>query len=267
MSRRRFVLGALLATCSIAPFFALRARGDEAQEVVVFAATSLREVFQNLVLTFEKQHPNLKVRCNFAGSQDLRVQIEHGATTDVFASADAKQMKLLATQGMVIEREVFARNLPVLVLPKNNPAKVRTFADLPNATHLVVGAAEVPIGAYTDAILTAAEKLYGKVFHEEIVARIRSRELNVRQVLTKVALGEADAGIVYKTDALTVPDKVQIIEIPNGINTVAEYPIAALKAAPHPDLARAFVKLVLSKEGQETLAKAGFSKVSPQGAK
>jgi ABC-type Fe3+ transport system substrate-binding protein len=88
---------------------------------------------------------------------------------------------------------------------------------------------------------------------------VRSRELNVRQVLTKVAMGEGDAGIVYKTDALTMPDKVQIIEIPSAINVVAEYPIAVLKAAPHADLARDFVKLVLSKEGEKVLTAAGFS--------
>jgi molybdate transport system substrate-binding protein len=131
----------------------------------------------------------------------------------------------------------------------------------------VVGAAEVPIGAYTEAIFAASEKLYGKSFHEQILARVRSRELNVRQVLTKVALGEADAGIVYKTDALTMPDKVQIVEIPKQINVVAEYPIAVLKAAPHSDLARAFVKLVLSKEGQKALAEAGFNQVEQQGKK
>jgi molybdate transport system substrate-binding protein len=162
---------------------------------------------------------------------------------------------------------VFARNLPVVVVPKNNPAKLRSFADLPKATHLVVGAAEVPIGAYTEAIFAAAGKLYVQAFHEQILARVRSHELNVRQVLTKVALGEGDAGIVYKTDALTMPDKVQMIEIPSQINIVAEYPIAILQVAPHPDLARAFVKLILSREGQNALAEAGFSQVEKQRTK
>ena len=267
MNRRSFVLALLLAGGLVAPLLAVRARGGETQEIVVFAAASLREVFQSVASTFEKQHPDAKVRFNFAGSQDLRVQIEQGAKADVFASADWKHMKLLATNNLVVAPVVFARNLPVVVVPKNNPAKVRNFADLPKVTHLVVGAAEVPIGAYTDAIFTAAEKLYGQAFYQQILARIRSRELNVRQVLTKVALGEADAGVVYKTDALTMPDKVQIIEIPNQINVVAEYPIAVLKAAPHPDLARAFVKLISSKEGQSALAKAGFGKAEAQGTK
>jgi molybdate transport system substrate-binding protein len=267
MNRRKFVLVALFVVCSITPLLVLRARGGETQEIVVFAAASLREVFQSVAQSFEKQHPKVKVRFNFAGSQDLRVQIEQGAKVDVFASADWKHMKLLATRMIVVEPAVFARNLPVVVVPKNNPAKVRSFADLPKATHLVVGATEVPIGAYTDEIFAASAKLYGEAFHERILACIRSRELNVRQVLTKVVLGEADAGIVYKTDARTVPDKVQVIEIPRSINIVAEYPIAILKAAPDPSLARAFVKLVLSEQGQATLAEAGFSKVDPPGSK
>jgi molybdate transport system substrate-binding protein len=267
MNLRKVVFVALVATGAIAPLFAMRARGGEAQELVVFAAASLREVFEGVALKFEKQHPNSKIRFNFAGSQDLRVQIEQGAKVDVFASADWKQMNGRATQGTFVKPTIFARNLPVVVVPKNNPAQVRSFADLPKVKHLVVGASEVPIGAYTDAIFASAEKLYGKAFREQLLARVRSRELNVRQVLTKVALGEADAGIVYRTDALTMPDKVQSIEIPGEINIVAEYPIAVLSAAPHPDLARAFVKLVLSKEGQKTLAAAGFSRAEPQGAK
>jgi molybdate transport system substrate-binding protein len=210
---------------------------------------------------------NLKVRFNFAGSQDLRVQIEHGAKVDVFASADWKNMKTLAGQGLVAEPSVFARNLPVVIVPKNNPAKVTSFADLAKATHLVVGAPEVPIGAYTETIFAAAEKLNGKAFVEKVRANVRSRELNVRQVLTKIAMGEGDAGIVYKTDAMTMPDKVQIIEIPSTINVVAQYPIAALRAAPHADLARDFVKLVLSKEGEKVLTVAGFSTAEAEGKK
>ena len=263
MNRRTFVCVIPFAVCLASQMRVTQARA-QSQELTVFAAASLRDVFQSLALTFEKQHPSVRVRFNFAGSQDLRVQIEQGAKVDVFASADWKHMKLLAGQGAVALPAVFARNLPVVVVPKNNPAKVRIFADLPRATHLVLGAAEAPIGAYTDAILAAAERLHGKAFGEKIRGNVRSRELNVRQVLTKVAMGEGDAGIVYKTDALTMPDKVEIIEIPNTINVVAEYPIAALKTAPQTDLARDFVKLVLSKEGQKVLAAAGFTTAEAQ---
>jgi len=267
MNRRAFVRVSLIVASVGTQVFSTQARAAEAQDLTVFAAASLREVFQSIALTFEKQHPNLKVRFNFAGSQDLRVQIEQGAKVDVFASADWKHMKSLATQGLVAEPRVFARNLPVVVVPKNNPAKVQTFADLAKVTHLVVGAPEVPIGAYTENIFAAAEKLNGKAFADKVRANVRSRELNVRQVLTKVALGEGDAGIVYKTDALTMPDKVQVIEIPSAINVVAEYPIAALKAAPHAELAREFVKLVLSKEGEKVLTAAGFNIAEAQAKK
>ena len=267
MTCRKFVQISLSLACLAMPFPSQRASAAEAQELTVFAAASLREVFQIIALTFEKQHPNLKVGFNFAGSQDLRVQIEQGAKVDVFASADWKHMGTLATQGLVAEPTVFARNLPVVVVPKNNPAKVKAFADLAKVAHLVVGAPEVPIGAYAESIFTAAEKLQGKVFAEKIRANVRSRELNVRQVLTKVAMGEGDAGIVYKSDALTMPDKVEIIEIPASINIVAEYPIAALKAAPHADLARDFVKLVLSKEGAKVMGAAGFITAEAQAKK
>ena len=267
MNRRASVQLALTTACLASPLFATQVRAAEAQELTVFAAASLREVFQSIALTFEKQHPNLQVHFNFAGSQDLRVQIEQGAKVDVFASADWKHMKSLANQGLVTEPAVFARNLPVVVVPKNNPAKVATFADLPKATHLVVGAPEVPIGAYTETIFAAAEKLNGKAFGEKVRANVRSRELNVRQVLTKVAMGEGDAGIVYKTDAMTMPDKIQIIEIPSTINVVAEYPIASLEAAPHADLARDFVRLVLSKDGERVLTTAGFNTAEVQAKK
>jgi molybdate transport system substrate-binding protein len=264
---RRTWLGLSLALAGLAtPLLATPAREAENGELVVFAASSLHEVFQSIALAFERQHPNLKVRFSFAGSQELRVQVEHGAKADVFASADWKHIRLLASQDLVVEPAVFARNQPVVVVPMNNPAKVTTFVDLQKVTHLVVGAPEVPIGAYTEAIFAAAENLHGKAFGEKVRANVRSRELNVRQVLTKIALGEGDAGIVYTTDALTMPDKVQTIEIPASINMVAEYPIAVLKAAPRAGLARAFVKLVLSKEGEKLLTAAGFS-AAPSRAK
>jgi len=265
--RRRFVLTTLGLACLATLFFPIQAHSADSQELTVFAAASLRDVFQSLAPTFEKQHPNLKVLFNFAGSQDLRVQIEHGAKVDVFASADWKHMKLLVGQGTVVEPTVFARNLPVVVVPKGNPNKLATFADLSKVKHLVVGAPEVPIGAYTEGVFAAAEKLYGKPFGEKLRTNVKSRELNVRQVLTKISMGEGDAGIVYKTDALTMPDKVEIIEIPASINVVAEYPIAVLKAAPHADLARDFVKLVLSKEGAKVLGAAGFATAEAQAKK
>jgi molybdate transport system substrate-binding protein len=258
MTRRRFPwalsLGLLCGTLlGRAP-----AEATEPRELVVYAAASLRDAFQGLSEAFERGHPGVSVRMNFAGSQDLRVQIEHGARVDVFASADEKHMKALRDHSMVERPTLFAQNEPVLIVPATNPAKLVTFADLPKAERVVLGAPEVPIGAYAGTILGAAGKLYGADFGLGVARHIRSRELNVRQVLAKVALGEADAGIVYKTDALTAKERITSIAIPPSVNVVASYPIAMVSAAPHPDLARAWIAFVLSSEGQAILRATGF---------
>jgi molybdate transport system substrate-binding protein len=238
------------------------------QEVVVFAAASLREVFEKVAADFEKQHQGVTVRLSFAGSQELRTQLEHGARADVFASADPKHLNLLHGLGLVPAPVVFARNRPVVVVPAANPAKLATFADLPKARYIVLGAPEVPIGAYADAILIAAGKTLGAAFREQVLAHVRSRELNVRQVLTKVTLGEAEAGIVYQTDAMTAKDRVLTLVIPETVNVIADYAVAPLAAAPQPELARAFVAALLAKSGQAALAAAGFMPVaSPAVAK
>jgi molybdate transport system substrate-binding protein len=259
LTRRKLTLAALvLGATLVAPIHTPLATAAESTELVVFAAASLREVFQQLATSFEKQHQGVKVRLSFAGSQELRVQIEQGAKVDVFASADEKHMAALQKQSLAQTSSIFARNEPVVIVPANNPAKLAAFADLPKAERIVVGAPEVPIGAYTEIVLANAEKSLGKDFREKVTAHIRSRELNVRQVLTKVTLGEADAGIVYKTDALTAKDKVMTIAVPEKLAAVASYPIAALSSAAHPELAQAWITLVLSKDGQGILAAAGF---------
>jgi molybdate transport system substrate-binding protein len=228
------------------------------KELVVFAAASLREVFEGLVSGFEQSRPGTKVRLNLAGSQELRTQIEQGARADVFASADLKHMATLEKQGVVGKSAVFARNEPVIVVPRGNPAGIHALTDLPKTKRLVVGAPEVPIGGYTVKIFDAAAKKYGGDLRAKLDASIVSRELNVRQVLAKVTLGEADAGIVYRTDAQTAKDKVEVIAIPAELNVIAEYPIAVVKASPEANLARAWVDLVLSREGQRRLTGAGF---------
>ena len=124
------------------------ARADE-RELTVFAAASLREVFDDLGKGFEAKNAGVKVRISYAGSQELRTQIEHGAKGDVFASADLKHMAALEKAGLVAASRVFTRNEPVIVVPKGNPAGVRALADLPKAKRLVIGTPEVPIGNYT----------------------------------------------------------------------------------------------------------------------
>jgi molybdate transport system substrate-binding protein len=225
----------------------------ERRELTVFAAASLREVFEDLGRAHEARTPGLTVRLSFAGSQELRVQIEHGARADVFASADLEHMAALEEAGRVEAPRIFARNAPVVVVPADNPAGLAAFADLPRARRVVLGAPAVPIGAYTERILDRA----GADFKRRVLARVVSRELNTRQVLAKVALGEADAGVVYRTDAAAAT-RVRAIPIPDDLNVLADYPVAALKDAPQAAAAGAFVDLLLSPEGQKRLAAAGF---------
>ena len=229
--------------------------------VTVFAAASLRDVFGALGSIFERDHPGTKVQFNFAGSQELRTQLEHGAPADVFASADLKHMDAARMAGLVDAPKRFATNVPVIVVPADNPGKVGALADLANVKRLVIGTPEVPIGTYTLQILEKAKAQYGPDFPARVQARVVSRELNVRQVLTKVTLGEADAGIVYATDARSAGSNVRVVEIPAQLNVVAEYPIATVARAPQANLARAWVALVTGPIGQAAIEDAGFGRV------
>jgi molybdate transport system substrate-binding protein len=227
--------------------------------LTVFAAASLRDVFGAVGTTFEREHPGVKVQFNLAGSQELRTQLEHGAPADVFAPADTQHMDAARKAGLVDAPTLFATNAPVIVVPADNPGKVRSLGDLAAVKRLVIGTPEVPIGTYTLQILEKAKAQFGQDFSARVQARVASRELNVRQVLTKVMLGEADAGIVYRTDARSAGDKVRIVEIPAELNVVAEYPIATVTKAPHAALAREWVAQVTGPAGQAALEDAGFS--------
>jgi molybdate transport system substrate-binding protein len=237
---------------------ALSARAQESKELAVFAAASLREAFAAIGKRFEAAHPGAKVVFNLAGSHELRTQIENGAPADVFASADHKHMQALVDARLAVAPKVFARNEPVLVVPKGNPAGIQALQDLPRAGRIVVGVPEVPIGAYTLRILDAASRRYRPDFRAKVEERVVSRELNVRQVLAKVALGEADAAIVYRTDAAAGKGNVEVIPIPADVNVIAEYPIAVVTRTRQRGLAGEFVALVLSRTGQDILASFGF---------
>jgi molybdate transport system substrate-binding protein len=236
----------------------MRARAAGPRELFVFAASSLREAFTDLAKDFERSHPGTKVVLSLAGSQELRTQVENGAPADVLAFADLRHMQALVAQRLALDPRTFARNEPVVVVPKQNPAGLRTLADLPKARRIVVGAPEVPIGAYTLRVLEAAEARYGAGFRAAVLARVVSREANVRQVMAKVALGEADAAIVYRTDAAVFARSIDAIPIPAELNVAAEYPVAIAAKARQPDLAREFVDLLFSAAAQETLARHGF---------
>jgi molybdate transport system substrate-binding protein len=263
--RRTWLVGLGLALTGVA----LPAGAEPARELQVFAAASLRESFTALAASFERSHPGVKVRLNLAGSQELRTQIEQGARADLFASADVEQMARLRAQRMADAPLMFARNEPVIVVARGNTFGVKELRDLGRVKRLVVGAPEVPIGRYTQQILRRFALTGGKAAAadaKEINARVVSRELNVRQVLAKVVLGEADAGIVYRTDAATAAGKVEVVDIDPAANVIAEYPVARVTGARQPALALEWIMLLRSPEGQRQLAQAGFLPAGPVSA-
>lgn len=229
------------------------------REVVAFAAASLTDVFRALADDFQAAHRGVPTKFNFAGSQSLRTQVENGARPQVFASASDKHMEALAEAGLVEEPEVFAHNELVLVTPPDNPAKLTSLADLPRAERIVLAGEAVPAGAYAVQMLASASRDLGADFAQRVQAHVVSRENHVRQTLQKVVLGEADAAIVYATDAKSAGSSVHTVPLPAEHNVRAAYPIAVLRDAAHMRLARAFVAHVRSDAGAARLKAAGFS--------
>ena len=249
-----------------APLAALMAAATaqvaSAETVRVFAAASLMEAFRDVAALYEQQHAGDAIELNFAGSQVLRTQIEQGAPADVFASADLAHADALKAAGLLGPHDVFARTRLVVVVPTGSP-RVKGLQDVarPGVKVLVAGPT-VPVGRYTTQALArlGAAGLYGDDFQARVQANVVSQETNVRAVLSKVALGEADAGFVYVTDAATAAQKVQVIDIPERHNVVAEYPIGVLTKSAAAAQAKAFVDLVLGPEGQAILRKYGFAR-------
>ena len=230
--------------------------------LTVMAAASLTTPFQQIGAQFEAAHPGVKVAFNFAGSQQLAQQIQNGAGADVFASASQKYMDQMTTGGQV-EKDavrVFARNRLVIIFPKANPANVVELKDLSRAgLKLVLAAKEVPVGQYALEFLKKADASLGAGYQAAVLKNVVSYEDNVKAVLSKVTLGEADAGIVYSSDLTgESAQKAGQLVIPDELNVIASYPISALKASKQPDLAQQFVDFVLSAEGQKALAASGF---------
>ncbi|WP_307450468.1 MULTISPECIES: molybdate ABC transporter substrate-binding protein [Microbacterium] len=235
---------ALLAGCaSAAP--EPPASGDQiAGTVEVYAAASLQRSFDEIAAAFEDQNPEVSVSAVYDGSSTLATQIGEGAPADVFASADEKNMAKVASQAP--DPRLFAGNTLVIAVPAGNPGAVETLADLTRVT-TVLCAAEVPCGAASATLLSNAG----------VTVTPASAEQNVTAVLTKVAAGEADAGLVYATDVVGRADVEAIV--PEGADAVVNsYPIATLTDAPNPEAASAFVAFVLSDDGQRILRDAGF---------
>lgn len=218
--------------------------------ITVLAAASLQESFTTLAQAFEAAHPGTTVRFSFGGSSDLAAQITQGATADVFAAASATTMDQVVKAGDASEPTTFARNVMEIAVPADNPAHVTSLADLARAgVKVALCQPDVPCGA-------TAEKVFANA---HVTVTPVTREQDVKATLTKVSLGEVDAGVVYVTDVRAAGSKVRGIEIPANINASTSYPIARLTASKHRATADAFVLYVLSAKGRETLAAAGFA--------
>lgn len=219
--------------------------------LLVSAAASLTDAFGAMAAAFEAAHPGVDVVLNTAGSSALRTQILEGAPADVFASANTRNMDRVVEAGEVAgEPRVFARNRLQIAVPAGNPAGIRGLGDFGNqALHLGLCAEGVPCGDFARQALDRAG----------VVPALDTNEPDVRALLTKIELGELDAGITYVTDVASTEGAVEGIDIPDDVNVTAVYPIAVLAGAPNPATARAFVDFVVSEPGQAILARYGFT--------
>lgn len=226
------------------------AGGTGERTLTVLAAASLTGGFTELAGRFEAEHDGVEVRTSFAGSSDLAQQIVNGAPADVFAAADLATMDTVVAAGTAAgQPAVFATNTPQIVVPAGNPDRIRSLADLTRpGLVVVVCAPPVPCGAAA----VAAQRAAG------VTLRPASEEPDVRSVLGKVVAGEADAGVVFRTEVLAAGDAVTGVQIPEAAAVVNEYPIVRVRDGAAPTLAKQFVELVLGATGQRVLADAGF---------
>jgi molybdate transport system substrate-binding protein len=232
---------ALLACAALALAAASANAAPASSPITVYAASSLTDVFPKI---------DASERYSFGGSNMLAAQIEQGAPADVFASANTSLPNQLHAKGMCSKPVVFTRNALVLVVPKANPAGIKSVHSLTKpGIKLDIAASGVPVGSYTLQVLKKMK------LSAAVLRNVVSRETDVREVLSKVALGEADAGFVYSTDAKTVPARVTVIKLPASAKPNVQYGICVVNASGD---AQAFVEKVLSKAGQAKLLAAGF---------
>ncbi|QDQ15082.1 molybdate ABC transporter substrate-binding protein [Streptomyces spectabilis] len=218
-------------------------------DLTVLAAASLTDVFETAGAAYEKAHPGTKVTFSFEGSQELAAKVRQGAPADALVTADTKTMDGLRSDTGT--PTVIAKNRLVIATGKGNPKHIKQLKDLAKGDlKVVLAAPEVPVGRYSEQVLDG----------QKVSVKPVSQEPNVRAVLSKVELGEADAGLVYKTDVQAADGKAEGVDIPDGQNAIAEYPAATLKTSKHTAAAAAFVKWLNSAEAQKILRDAGFQK-------
>ncbi|MGE5333854.1 MAG: molybdate ABC transporter substrate-binding protein [Nitrososphaerota archaeon] len=265
-SRKAIVLvGAMavlltLAACGSSP--ATSATGQPVK-LTVFAAASLKGAFTDIATAYRKTHPDVAITLNFAGSDTLAQQINQGAPADLFASANATQMSVAVKSGAIDGNAVktFAHNRLVIIYPAANPAHIQTLRDIARpGVKLALATRTVPVGQYALDFLdkASADPAYGPSYKAQALKNVVSYETDVKAVLAKVALGEADAGIVYTTDAASASGKVGTVPIPDALNSIATYPIGVVNSSPHAAAARDLLAYILSADGQAILARYGF---------
>ena len=227
------------------------ASSESGGKLVVFAAASLKSTFTGISKQFTTDHPGVSVEFNFAGSSDLVTQLTQGAPADVFASADTKNMDKAAAAGLLAGAPVnFASNTLTIAVAPGNPKQITSFKDLTKPdTTVVVCAPQVPCGSATTKVEDATGVKLAPV----------SEESSVTDVLNKVTTGQADAGLVYVTDAIGAGNKVASVPFPESSGAVNTYPIAALKQSSNAELAKSFVDYVTGEAGQKVLSQAGFA--------
>lgn len=230
-------------------------RAPDAQ-LVVFAASSLVDVLADAERAYEERNPGLDVVVATAGSQALRLQIEQGADADVFVSANAAHVESLRASGLLSDAATVATNSLAIATPAHDETVV-DFESLPRAQRLVVGARGVPAGDYARELFERARGRYGDEFADELQARVVSEEPNVRLILAKVALGEADAAIVYRTD-VAASTRTRFVEVPRDLSPPIDYRVGIVVASDRRAPALGFRDFLLSDEGQALLAGHGF---------
>jgi molybdate transport system substrate-binding protein len=243
MRPRLLVVTALVVLVASAVLASGATARPQAGPLTIYAAASLTEVFKAL---------DPAQNYSFAGSNALETQIRNGAPADVFASAAPLNAERLFKSGIVDKPVTFTANRLALIVPKSNPAGITSIYDLRSGSvKLVVAAPAVPVGGYTVTVLR-------KMGLSSVLDKVASRESDVKAVTGKVALGQADAGFVYVTDARPVSEQVSVIRIPAWAQPRVRYEIAVVSKSPNKAAARAWVKMVLSTKGQAALRRAGF---------
>jgi len=263
------ILGVMLAVLLLA---VSAGYAQESKELTVFTAASLTGAFGEIGQMY-KNETGISVAFNFDGSQALRTQMENGAYADVFVSANQKQMKATEKDGLMNNSSVviFTKNKLSLIVPKGNPARIINLSDLAKpGLKIVMGTKDVPVGDYALQIISKLgnDSAYGPDYKTKVLANVISQETNVNYVVTKVALGEADAGFAYVSDITkNLTSKVDKIDIPDEYNVVAQYPMGILLESKYPVESREFMSLVMSDKGKAVLERYGFAPVVGEAAK